>query len=249
MSHPFDGIDEKLKRADQHISQLHDAVETFLNKGPNRALADFDAESAESFKRLHERRIVPVPFSIHAGEILYQLRSSLDHAACLLILKDGGKLSDRSQYPIFRFEPTEKDDIRRYERQIEGITRPDVLARLKDTQPYIRKDRRDAHPLAILKLLSNEDKHRWLLLHVVTIMPNFQFALGPPVDSSNLGAKQAWFREGGQTFGIVDVQRKLTAHVAFPKFGAKLTNFDVMDGLRALRDATVDVIGLFRPLL
>jgi hypothetical protein len=42
----------------------------------------------------------------------------------------------RGLFPSSRFEPSEKKDIRRYEGQIEGITRTHVLAFIYAYQPW-----------------------------------------------------------------------------------------------------------------
>ena len=41
MFHPFDGVDEKLRRAHSHISELRESVEQFPDEAANRFIADF----------------------------------------------------------------------------------------------------------------------------------------------------------------------------------------------------------------
>jgi hypothetical protein len=244
---PLDGINEKLNRADEHIKQLDIAIERFFGNGPNRTVADFDAESVEAFRRSHQDRTVPLPLSVIAGEILYHLRSSLDHLACLLILKDGGSPCLNSQFPIFRFRPTKKDDVRRYEGQIKGITRPNVLALIDESQPYQRTTERDRHPLAILKFLSNADKHRSLVLHVVVVRPSVQFTIAPVGNPDASTKARPRLVIAGHAVDVVKVEHELTADVAFPKFGDSLTNIDVAKGLRLLFNAAIDRVSAFAP--
>ena len=42
MAHPFDGIAEKLKRADEHIQQLTSEINRFINEEPNAIIVDCD---------------------------------------------------------------------------------------------------------------------------------------------------------------------------------------------------------------
>ena len=69
MFHPFDGVDEKLRRAHRHISELRQSVEQFLDEPPNRFIADFDSAQEGEF-RFHESRQVPLAISVLAGEAL-----------------------------------------------------------------------------------------------------------------------------------------------------------------------------------
>lgn len=87
-----------------------------------------------------------------AGEAIYQLRSSLDHLVCALILGDKGKPDDSSQFPILTFRPTEPNDIGRYKRQIRGITRKRVMTYIERSQPYHRVNDRDRHWLVHLEV-------------------------------------------------------------------------------------------------
>jgi hypothetical protein len=74
MLHPFDGVDEKLRRAHRHISELRQSVEQFLDEPPNRFIADFDSAQEDEFRRFHESRQVPLAISVLAGEALDQLQ-------------------------------------------------------------------------------------------------------------------------------------------------------------------------------
>ena len=161
---PIDAIKAKLDRATQHIADLSSRLDTFLSEAPERELVDCDADAAKAFRDFHLNRPIPPEFGIVAGEVIHQLRSSLDHIACALHPKDGGTPTITSQFPIFSFEPTKPDDGRRYQNQIKGITRPAVLALIEHHQPYLRGN--DRHWLVVLKTLSNTDKHRALIVNV-----------------------------------------------------------------------------------
>src|SRR6186713_1602985 len=99
------GVIAKLDRAEHHIGELEKAVDAFLGREPSRVLADYDAESAKSFRGAQEGRIADLQLSLLTGETLYHLRSSLDHIICGLIRRAGNKPSNQSQFPICDDEP------------------------------------------------------------------------------------------------------------------------------------------------
>ena len=112
MFHPFDGVDEKLRRAQRHISELRQSVEQFLEEPPNRFIADFDSPQEGEFRRFHESRQVPLAISVLAGEALYQLRSTLDHVAAVFVRKHGGTLTRQTQFPIIEPRPHHAETTR-----------------------------------------------------------------------------------------------------------------------------------------
>ena len=251
-------IREKLKRADEHVQQLEREATAFEHETPNREIIDYDAQSEKAFKDFHAKRIVPPRLSVLTGDALHQLRSSLDHLVCALILRDGGTLTDRSQFPIFRFQPVKPEDLRRYQRQIEGIKRPAVLAALDGLQPYTRGNRRDAHWLAILKKLSNTDKHRSLVLHVSAVQPRISYSTFWP-DEGFEGSTDAIddgtpvtpglhivFRE---RLEVMDVKRRLTSFVAFDKWPDAPYDLRIGYGMSGLLRGVTQVVDEFAPFL
>src|ERR1700752_3278047 len=96
----------KLERANRRIDGLEGEIDTFLNEEANATLGYEDPEEAAAFRRQHDSRDVPLRFSVTAGEVLYHVRSSLDHLACDLIRRNGGGVTPQSQFPVFTFKPT-----------------------------------------------------------------------------------------------------------------------------------------------
>ena len=260
MSSAFEHIVKKLERAEEHINQLEREREAFLNKTPNRELADYDADSEKAFKDFHGQRVVDPRLSVLTGDVLHQLRSSLDHMACDLILSNGGSITLKSQFPIFLYEPTKQGDIRRYNGQIEGVTRPEILTIIKRHQPYAAGDGRGgSHSLAVLKSLSNIDKHRALILHVVTIEARirgtvrWKNGIVSESDSADLRTEtSAELPFESELIDEVNMQRRLTTRISFAQWGdMTYPPVELINGLRALRTAVTDVLNdlvpYFRP--
>jgi hypothetical protein len=249
MATALEHIDEKLNRAKEHIDQLEFAVNAFLDEAPQRKLIDYDPQSAEAFKQLHSQRVVPPRLSVITGDVFYQLRSSLDHVTCALILKDGGTPDNSSQFPITWKEPSEQHELRRYQRQIEGITRPEVLTAIEDLQPWKRTEN---HWLSTFKGLSNTDKHRQLILHVIAVEPRISYdTYWPEIDfkGSSFGFDDGTEVSTGtqEIFGdvveIMNVQRSLSTYVAFAQWPGAPREVELINGLRSLRTAIRRIVG------
>jgi hypothetical protein len=70
MPQPFDGIDEKLRRASLHVHEVALGVEAFLDEVSNRVLIEPDSAQDEAFRQFHASRQVPLAISVAAGEVL-----------------------------------------------------------------------------------------------------------------------------------------------------------------------------------
>ena len=77
MRHPFDHIDEKLERAEQHLEDLYRTIETFLDSIPHRMVPDAKLEAVTELERTVSRLEIPARISILAGEAIHQTRSAL----------------------------------------------------------------------------------------------------------------------------------------------------------------------------
>jgi len=236
----------KLHRVDEHIDLLETEVNAYLEKNTGRELPNYDPTSEATFTIANENVVGDPRLGIITGEVLYQLRSTLDHIVCALVTASGNTPTKVSQFPIFSVEPTTKDDINRYNKHLAGINDADALAVIKGFQPY----QQDAHQyvrysadmFAVLQALSNFDKHRALLLHVVKVNRRVRMSL---TDSQGLTAhietsdNEAGMRGLEDLAAMIpesDKQRSLITYVAFEQFGAS-SDMPVVDGLRHLRDA------------
>lgn len=102
-----------------------------------------------------ERATLPDDLALLAGEVVYNLRSALDHAVYRLISKNRGQ----SQFPIFT-------DVCEFQVKgrpmIKGVPSA-ICALIEERQPYKRLATAPAlDPLAVLNSFSNRDKHREL---------------------------------------------------------------------------------------
>jgi hypothetical protein len=87
------------------------------------------------------------------------MRSALDYLTCELVLKNGGTVTNSTQFPIC-------EQKSRYERGAGSKTAgmdPRAADLIETLQPYYAPTPSE-HPLAVLAYLSNGDKHRTLQL-------------------------------------------------------------------------------------
>lgn len=226
---------KKLERAEEHILEIELEVRRFLDDGPRRSFPNNDPKAAEAFESFTSNRVVPVRVSILTGEVIYQLRSSLDHLVCALVEREGGKISGGHQFPTVEKEPKTDKEVASYERQIQGIRRPEVLQIIEHYQPYSQEQPSGGYWLRVLKRLSNRDKHRALILH--SSFPERRITLVTEMDggifldmSRPEGSTEAPM---DNTSDMADITREIVPFVTFAKWGDSNANVGVADGLRS----------------
>lgn len=164
MSDPFDGIKEKLKRANQNILNLQAEIGEFFESGKYPVLPKDDKEILLKAIAYHREREIPIRFSVLAGEVVHHLRSCFDHVVWQFSTPAYRKEHIRKiEFPILETRPIEKSDISRYEGKIKGITNDTVRGWIEELQPYNAPDPVDAL-LLIIQKMDVIDKHREVLL-------------------------------------------------------------------------------------
>jgi hypothetical protein len=147
----------KLKRADKHIADLHDALSTFKKSNPCRIGTKRDPNTRCLSYYIESFDDVPSDIGLIAADTLFNLRSALDHVVMQLWITGGRQGKEAAvMFPIF-------DSPSKYSAQkhgkIQGL-RPDAVKAIDFIQPY--KGGR-GQSLWVLHELNNTDKHRLLL--------------------------------------------------------------------------------------
>jgi len=152
------GIGLKLDRAAHHLDALEESLDSFMSPDPKerRGIAiEIDSEHRNWQIVVHLPGGIPAIWSVLIGEVLYQLRSSLDHIVNGLVAVS----TPDNAFPIC-LQP--KDYRSNKNRLLAGVPEAD-RATIYELQPF-RQD--EEHPdnttIWALHELSRLDRHRFL---------------------------------------------------------------------------------------
>lgn len=153
----------KLWRANEHVQELEAVIEAWLKLKPYRVWKEYEAETDQWVIYAEPRGQVPLQLPAIVGDILQNLRASLDHIAFALSERGYGrplpeKLARNCHFPISdspqKFAATRRSNI------LHVAAEP--LAIIEAVQPYRSTHGIDGAELMVLKKLSEFDKHRAL---------------------------------------------------------------------------------------
>ena len=165
----------KINWACQNVEQLDKAVNNWFKDGDKytHEVVPNPEEQGSFLLKVSADEIPIAPLSLVIGDIIQNIRSSLDHAVYHLGKKynhpDFTNKAHRSQFPIFgnmnnsgspidgeiSFQNNAINDTIKY-------ISPDAQDIIESVQPYKDGDKFKEHPLWLLNKLSNIDKHRCL---------------------------------------------------------------------------------------
>src|ERR1700722_16550539 len=109
MPDPFEGVKAKLERSNQNILNLESEIRRFFEESTYPIIPQDDPKLLLEAMKYHQRRTIPLRFSVLAGEIAHHLRSILDHIVWIFsdpIYRE--KHSVWIEFPILKSRPTDK---------------------------------------------------------------------------------------------------------------------------------------------
>lgn len=236
----IDGIQAKLRRADENIQNLNFRINAFLKERPSRAVGNDERQTVEELWQDRLNKKVPIGLSVITGEIIHHFRSCLDHLTWDLSSKTY-RLSEAQRdigFPILKEEPLKKNKIERYERKIAGIVSKEARDAITRLQPYHASDPVN-EPLAIINDLDIVYKHRNLLLVTQMIRTEFTIPIQQPMV---LGALD--YKREDDPVPTNDAKLNISFLVAFEKFGSR-ENQSVISSLEQLCSVVKDVVKIF----
>ena len=161
----FEGIDAKTKRACAQINALKTDM-AGLCLDIQKAIVHETHEDANKQEWIFrgEKPDVPIEWSVRIGEILYNLRSALDHLVWRLVITNGDTPGRHNEFPIVN-DITEWDSHK--SRKLRGVSSR-VENMINRLQPYFGGMNLsfDVSAFWTLATLCNIDKHRHLNLVV-----------------------------------------------------------------------------------
>lgn len=165
MANGFTSAKRKLLRASKHLRAIKKAVAAYSRTKPHKIV-----KKAKGKKKLNIPKPPPAEISILAGEMVYQMRSALDHLAFELV-KRNPKIAtidpdweEHVEFPL-RVKPPKNGrafTLKDYSGCLPGIS-GGAFAIIDSLQPYHGVGAIN-NALRFLRYLSNIDKHRHLNL-------------------------------------------------------------------------------------
>jgi hypothetical protein len=159
----------KVDRAEQHLEEVKAHMAAYATEHPYRAERARQPKGQRDIW-LYRLRMLQQPdpmIAVIIGEILYDLRSALDHIAVGMAPRSRKR---NAGFPVEMTDPSARDadgNLLNEERhrsflsKIEGIPQ-DAAAMIMYSQPYNR-EHSEIETLALLNRLENADKHRELV--------------------------------------------------------------------------------------
>jgi hypothetical protein len=158
MTLDLSGVRVKLGRAAHHLSSLQSALNDYMSvdtdgAGPGIRL-DFDTESGVWKAIAHVPEQVPIEWSVLIGEVLYQLRSSLDHMI--------NCVTTPTRYTSFPIYDDKSNYLSNEARLLAGVPEP-YLTLIRELQPFWQMPQTPReHALWALHELARLDRHQFL---------------------------------------------------------------------------------------
>jgi len=155
---PFEASRLKIWRAEQHTVSLETEIRAYMDRAPAHANIRPGTPVKDAGMIYHETILtepIPIHISTVLGDVIHNLRTSLDLLASELVRMNGGT-DDDVYFPFAKDAAQLEDMIKR--RHIDRAA-PDVIDLVRHFKPYIggNTDLRGIHDLDII------DKHQTLI--------------------------------------------------------------------------------------
>jgi len=218
------GVLAKLRRAEEHREAFDDLVAEFAAGEPYTILTEYDPRTGWHTLRWHVLREPPLEeLALVFGDLISNLRTSLDYLVWQLVLAAGNRPGRRTGFPVVR---RAKDWEVQSRAALQGVA-PAWVAEVEARQPYHRPERPALHPLAILEHVNNINKHRFLPVAALSaerldVLIDLRPAAGEPIESRDFldrpiapGGEAARFRVASGVMLDVTVNQAPRFRVSF----------------------------------
>jgi hypothetical protein len=173
----LDGIRIKIARANEHLSELRRRLDDFGRSKPYSIVVETDPETGDQLFKMDREPERPPDLAV-IGDVLYNLRSALDHLAWQLVIKAGGSPNSRTALPIFN--DSAKFHGPRAQAKMAGMNNAMRVA-IQNHQPCFGRNANRNQALWSLEEYGNIDKHRRPLLVPISTQDTLWSPGGHPV--------------------------------------------------------------------
>lgn len=228
----FDGARAKIERARKQTDDLQAVFEGFYESKLYSIRQEFDPQAGEKRLVFHADPL-PLEWSVIIGEIMFNLRSALDHSIYELTCIESGGPLDGTEFPVFKDEtkyfaldkqgnPTRTSGLFK----IRGIKDEKRRAVIKDLQPFEFRKTHPADQLPIIALvheLNIVDKHRTLhlcrmkttQLRTQVLRDIYPISMAVVIQRLEDGTEVARWRPVGNFNDEVDMESEVSFEIAF----------------------------------
>jgi hypothetical protein len=154
-----DGIQQKLIRAEMHLTEVARALNSFTN-GECHLIPEINEELKLMVLRIDITPKITSQLSAMVGDFLFNARCILDYLVWAIILQAGNTPTAKNMFPITSSGENFASQLKR--KRLDGVP-VEAVAIIKGLQPCSARN----HPLAWLDSLHNVDKHRELIMTTV----------------------------------------------------------------------------------
>jgi hypothetical protein len=244
LKHGLDALDRlilvrvKIERAKKHLLDLEAELRKFRNERLNVVGTKGDFKTGQSAHFHVDLPILPFDVMAAAGDIVHNLRSSLDHLAYQLVIVGSSKEpSRRIEFPIAKDSATYEAEKAR---KVDGM-RELAIKHIDNLKPY----KGGNQLLWRIHELDNIDKHRTLF----TVDRDYLFV----ADWMLMSNTPYWLKTDNPHFaGVFDpeVEKDVQLEIEKAVSEAKVSESDaLLPSLQDLITFTEDLVFSFKPLL
>ena len=223
----LNSVELKIFRAAQHIESLKSELEGYFQSNPGKMVRQPHSREDEAVFRFIPSGPIPARFGLIVGDVLQNLRSSLDYLVWELVLAANNQPSEKNMFPICSTVESFDQQIKRH--RLDGVS-PDAVAEIKTLQPYHLGQDFSKSILWAVDELTNINKHRRILLTslMATTVPKENFVIQDghvwfhqPAGSPQVFDSNTQFGPFPIIDGKVHVNTQIAAGIAFDEGPAK----------------------------
>lgn len=145
----------KINRAKEHFKELENEVSKFIKLSPYELIRTEQPSTGDILYKLKVHNYPPDRWSPILGDVIHNLRSSLDILVTQLVISNGSKPNKSTGFPVYTFK---KDLKKGGFKKIKGVS-PKVKKIIRLIKPYRRANRH----LWELHMLDISDKHKIII--------------------------------------------------------------------------------------
>jgi len=187
---PFFGARKKIERAETHIANLEATLVAFNKTEPYGFFTEDGPEPGQTLFKIRIKNEIPIEAILLIGESLQSLKSSLDYTVHELVLANGGTITVRTGFPIYKgSSPTEYEAMRKP--KVKGM-RQDAIDYIDGLKPYQGGN----DPIWRINELNNREKHRLLMTAGIGYRHG-QADIGPPPEIAKAFSADVLKKLGG----------------------------------------------------